>query len=435
MTYAIDATHDPDLRSWVESANQPNVDFPIQNLPLGVFQRQCQTDTPRIGVAIGDQILDLTACRLVGLLDDLPELLQVACGAPTLNSLMAMGSSALLQLRHHVSRLLQVGQTHPSADQLLVPFTTAHLLLPATIGDYTDFYASIFHATNVGKLFRPDQPLLPNYKYVPIAYHGRSSSIVPSGTPIQRPVGQRKRPEEASPIVAPTAMLDYELEVGCFIGKGNDQGQPIAIDQAEDHVFGLCLVNDWSARDMQAWEYQPLGPFLAKSFATTISPWVVTFAALAPFRCVAFERSPADPPTLPHLTSVSNLATGGIQLTLEVLLTSAQMRQEQIAPIRLSQSEFQQMYWTIAQMVTHHTSNGCNLRSGDLIASGTVSGATSGSQGCLLELTQRGTTPITLPTGEVRSFLAEGDEVILRGYCEAPGYIRIGFGECVGRIV
>lgn len=434
MICAIDATHNPDLQSWVESANQANTDFPIQNLPFGVFHRRGRSDVPRIGVAIGDQILDLAACRASGLLQALSEPLQAACSAPSLNALMALGKPAAQQLRHHCSQLLQAGQAHPLASQILVAMAEVEMQLPATIGDYTDFYASIFHAANVGKLFRPDNPLLPNYKYVPIAYHGRASSIVASGRPIQRPVGQRKRPEDPVPTFAPSQMLDYELEVGCFVGRGNELGQPIAIDHAEDHLFGLCLLNDWSARDIQAWEYQPLGPFLAKSFVTTIAPWVVTLEALAPFRCSALARDVDDPAPLPYLSSVTNQQQGGIDVTLEVLLSSEQMRQAQIAPFRLSRSEFQQLYWTVAQMLTHHTSNGCNLRPGDVFASGTVSGAEAGTQGCLLELTQRGTQPIALPTGETRSFLAAGDEVIFRGYCQKAGYARIGFGDCRGRI-
>jgi fumarylacetoacetase len=431
MNYSIDATHDPNLRSWVKSANLADSDFPIQNLPFGVFRHQDHADPPRIGVAIGDQILDLAACRTAGLLQDLPEPLQAACAAPSLNALMSLGRPASVQLRRHFSQLLQTSD-HPLARNLLVPMAEAQMLLPAAIGDYTDFYASIFHATHVGKLFRPDQPLLPNYKYVPIAYHGRASSIVVSGTPIRRPSGQRKQAEGPAPIFAPSQMLDYELEVGCFVGRGNDLGQPIAIDQAEEHLFGLCLVNDWSARDIQAWEYQPLGPFLSKSFATTLSPWLVTLDALAPFRCPAFSRSPEDPAPLPYLNSAANQRWGGIDLSLEVWLSSAEMRQEHLPPVCLSHSSFQQMYWTLAQMLTHHSSNGCNLRPGDLLASGTVSGAAAGSRGCLLELTQRGTQPIALPNGERRSFLAEGDEVILRGYCQRQGYRRIGLGDCRG---
>jgi len=436
MNRSIDATHDPSLRSWVQSANQQDTDFPIQNLPFGVFRPRGSTEPSRIGIAIGDQILDLSRSYKAGLLQELPEKLQEACVAPNLNLLMAMGSEALLTVRHCLSKLLRSNEQAPPAETtILSPMHEAELLLPASIGDYTDFYASIFHATNVGKLFRPDNPLLPNYKYVPIAYHGRASSIVLSGTPIKRPRGQQKSSEEPIPSFAPSQLLDYESEVGFFVGTGNVLGQAIAIDRAEEHVFGLCLVNDWSARDIQAWEYQPLGPFLSKSFATTISPWVVTLEALAPFRCPAFQRAQADPLPLPYLSSPLDAQLGGINMTVEVLLSSAQMRQQGIEPFRLSRASFKQMYWTLAQMVTHHSSNGCNLRPGDLLASGTVSGVEDNSQGCLLEITQRGSKPITLPTGETRTFLSNGDEVTLRGFCEKEGYARVGFGECWGKIL
>lgn len=431
MLRPIDATHDRALRSWVESANQPDTDFPIQNLPLGVFRRSGSLEA-RIGVAIGDQILDLVQCHQENLLQDLPESVLTTCLAPTLNSLMALGREASSHLRQQLSQLLQTGAEIPAASTLLVAIDEAELLLPAAVGDYTDFYASIFHATNVGKLFRPDNPLLPNYKHLPIAYHGRASSLVPTGTPIPRPQGQRKRPEDTVPSFGPTRSLDYELEVGFFISQGNALGEAISLNTAEDHIFGLCLVNDWSARDIQAWEYQPLGPFLAKSFATTVSPWVVTLEALAPFRCAAFSRPPEDPDLLPYLTDALNTEQGGIDLTLEVYLRTAQMQEQNSEAVRISQGSFQQMYWTIAQMLTHHSSNGCNLRPGDLLASGTVSGPEPGSQGCLLEITRRGAEPLDLPNGETRSFLLAGDEVILRGYCEKPGFNRIGFGECRG---
>lgn len=434
MIPTIDRTHDPNLRSWVTSANQPDTDFPIQNLPFGVFCQRGRAAQVHIGVAIGDQILDLARCVNAGYLSDLPQPIQTACTAENLNALMALGRKASSQLRHRVSELLSQQKEPPPDPHLLVAIADADLLLPAAIGDYTDFYASIFHATNVGRLFRPDHPLLPNYKYVPIAYHGRASSIVPSGTAIQRPQGQRKGATDAVPQFGSAQLLDYELEVGFFVGAGNALGQAIAIDQAEDHIFGLCLVNDWSARDIQAWEYQPLGPFLAKNFATTLSAWVVTLEALAPFRCPAFQRDRNDPPPLPYLAAPENVAWGGVDLTVEVWLASNQMRQAGMEPIRLSRATFQQMYWTLAQMLTHHTSNGCNLRSGDLLASGTVSGDAPGSQGCLLEMTQRGANPVELPTGEKRSFLEAGDEVILRGYCEKSGFVRIGFGECRGRV-
>ena len=436
MNQAINHTHDPNLRSWIKSANQKDTDFPIQNLPLGVFRYQDRTATPHIGVAIGEQILDLFVCCQLGLFEELPEPITAACRESSLNQLMALGNWATSALRDRLSQLLRLNgsQSIPEA-KLLVPMAEAELLLPAKIGDYTDFYASIFHATNVGKLFRPNNPLLPNYKYVPVGYHGRASSIVPSGTNIKRPQGQQKTPQQSVPTFAPSRLLDYEIEVGCFVGSGNDLGRSIPIDKAEEHIFGLCLVNDWSARDIQAWEYQPLGPFLGKSFATAISPWIVTLEALAPFRCPAFARPEADPAPLDYLYSSVNEQLGGINLTVEVLLSSAQMREQKMSPVRLSQASFQQMYWTIAQMLTHHTSNGCNLRPGDLLASGTVSGAESGSQGSLLELTQRGSQPLKLPSDQMLSFLEDGDEVILRGYCEQKGFARIGFGECRGEII
>ncbi|HEY9691631.1 MAG TPA: fumarylacetoacetase [Oculatellaceae cyanobacterium] len=435
MILFINATHDSSLRSWVESANSPDSDFPIQNLPFGVFRCGGITDTSQIGVAIGDRILNLSSCSQAGLFQGLPQQIQEAIVASSLNLLMGLGQTAWSTLRDRISNILRWnGETTSPATAFLIPMSDAEMLLPASIGDYTDFYASIFHATNVGKLFRPDNPLLPNYKYVPIAYHGRASSIVTSGTSIKRPSGQTKKPDEQIPSFRPSQRLDYELEVGFFVGSGNELGQPIAIEKAEEHIFGLCLVNDWSARDIQAWEYQPLGPFLAKSFATTISPWVVTLEALAPFRCPAFQRAEGDPLPISYLSDSDNTQLGGIDITLEVFLSSPQMREQGIEPLRLSRGSFQQMYWTIAQMLTHHTSNGCNLRAGDLLASGTVSGAEESTRGCLLEITQGGSNTIELPTGEVRSFLADGDEVILRGSCEKDGYARVGFGECRGLI-
>lgn len=432
----IDDTHNPNLHSWVKSANQKGTDFPIQNLPLGVFQSQGSNVPSRIGVAIGDQILDLSACCEAGLFRQLPQELQAACIAPNLNALMKMGNHASKLLRCCLSELLRYdSQKSPPESQILLPTSEVKMLLPASIGDYTDFYASIFHATNVGKLFRPDNPLLPNYKYVPVAYHGRTSSIVPSGTLIKRPKGQQKNSGDTIPSFSPSKLLDYEIEVGVFVGVGNEIGESIPIERAEEYLFGLCLVNDWSARDIQAWEYQPLGPFLAKNFATTISPWVVTLEALAPFRCSAFERPAGDPAPLPYLTSLNNNERGGMDLTVEVLLCSAKMQEMGIKPYCISRASFAQMYWTVAQMLTHHASNGCNLRPGDLLGSGTVSGASPGSQGSLLEITQRGAHPIELPSGEIRSFLWDADEIILRGYCEKEGFVRIGFGECRGKIL
>ena len=425
-------THDPGLTSWVESA-QDHPDFPIQNLPFGVFRRG---DTPRVGVAIGNQILDLSASAAeTGVPDGV---VARACAQPSLNQLMALGRQHWAELRNRLSDLLASNSSsyHPRlADRILVSMAGAELLLPARIGDYTDFYASVHHATNVGSMFRPDNPLLPNYKWVPIGYHGRASSIVASGTAIRRPEGQIKSPDADAPQYVATRALDYEAEMGCFVGPGNPLGQPVALEAAEDQLFGLCLVNDWSARDIQTWEYQPLGPFLAKSFATTVSPWVVTLEALQPFRTKAFQRPPGDPRPLPYLTSAQNEAMGGIDAVVEVFLSSAAMRKVGTEPVRVSRSRMADLYWTVAQMFTHHSSNGCNLRPGDLFASGTISGPTADSRGCLLELTWRGTEPLTLPNGEARKFLEDGDEVILRAFCEAAGRARIGFGECRGVIV
>lgn len=433
----LDETHEPALASWVESANDPATDVPIQNLPLGVFKRVGHNEAGRIGVAIGDQIVDVAACADAGLL---PSGLTAACRASSLNVLMAMGRDASTSLRRALSALLRadgadVDQRREVGSQTLVASAGCELLLPVAIGDYTDFYASVHHATNVGSMFRPDNPLLPNYKWVPIGYHGRSSSIVVSGTAVRRPSGQTRDAAEGAPTFGPTRRLDYELEVGAFIGRGNALGATIAIEDAESHVFGLCLLNDWSARDVQAWEYQPLGPFLAKNFATSISPWIVTLDALEPFRVPSTPRPAGDPAPLPYLSSENDRLCGGFDISLEVCLRTERMRAEGTAPWRVSVGSFTDMYWTLAQLVTHHASNGCNLTPGDLLGSGTVSGATKESRGCLLERTWRGSEPLQLPTGETRAFLQDGDEVTLRGYCEAAGRRRIGFGDCVGRVL
>ena len=407
----VNETHDPTLESWVRSANSPGADFPIQNLPFCVFRHG--HSARRVGVAIGDSILDVPDYT-------------------SLNDLAARGRSACSELRLKLSRALRADNPYPPRS-LLYPISECTLELPLEIDDYTDFYASIFHATNVGSMFRPDSPLFQNYKYVPIGYHGRASSVVVSGTPVRRPCGQLQH-DDHPPVFAPSRQLDYESELGVFIGAGNALGEPIPIGQAEDHMFGVCLVNDWSARDIQRWEYQPLGPFLAKSFATTISPFVVTMDALEPFRIPRFHRD-IDPGPLPYLDSDLDRTRGGIALTLEVSLSTAKMRAEKIAPVRLSRAGFDHMYWTLAQMLTHHASNGCNLRPGDLLASGTVSGPEKSARGCLLELTWRGTEPLRLPTGESRTFLENGDEVIMRGCAEAPGARRIGLGECRGTLM
>jgi fumarylacetoacetase len=406
-------------------------DFPIQNLPYGVFRRTLGTGAASIGVAIGDRILDLRRSAAAGLFDALPPETRLACACDTLNALMALTPRHWHKLRERLTGLL----TDPhAAEPHLLPMRDACMLLPAAIGDYSDFYASLFHATNVGSLFRPDHPLLPNYKHIPIGYHGRASSIVASGAPVRRPEGQAMSPGATAPRFGLTRALDYELEAGFFIGTGNALGEPIPIEAAEDHVFGVCLVNDWSARDIQAWEYQPLGPFLGKSFTTTISPWVVPMEALAPYRAPRNARPAGDPAPLPYLDSAGNRARGAIDLTLEVEITSARMRAGGVPPFRLSRGNLKDLYWSIAQMVAHHTSNGCNLRPGDLLASGTVSGPDKESRGCLLELTRRGADPVALPTGEIRKFLEDGDEITLRGYCQREGLPRIGFGECTGMV-
>lgn len=437
MNGLLNETHASDLASWVESANRPDCPFPIQNLPFGVFRRREGHESRRVGVAIGDEVLDVSAALELGLIGDAARKAAQSCASSSLNALMSLGSEHWSALRRHLSRLLRQGNHQASSlsERLLVAQQDAEMLLPAQIGDYTDFYASIDHATNVGSMFRPDNPLLPNYKHIPIGYHGRSSTIVPSQTPLLRPMGQTKADDADQPVFGPCKLLDYELEVGFFVGPGNRMGQRIPIERAADHIFGLCLVNDWSARDVQKWEYQPLGPFLGKSFATSVSPWVVTLEALAPYRTAAYERPQGDPRPLPYLLDEEDQARGGVGLTVEAWLSSEKMRSQQLAPQRLSRGDFRNMYWTLAQMLTHHSSNGCALRPGDLMASGTVSGPEAEARGCLLELTWRGRDPIELPSGETRRFLADGDELTITGYCEREGFARIGLGECRGQIL
>jgi len=422
------------MKSWGESANLPGSDFPLENLPYGVFRHSGKT---RIGTAIGDQVLDLKACGESGLLAGLPAGVRDACSREQLNELMALGPASWSALRRQLTAMLDGDrankETQARLGPLLLPLVEVEMQLPAQIGDYTDFYASIHHATRVGRLFRPDNPLLPNYKYVPIGYHGRASSLVVSGTDIHRPNGQTKPASSAEPVFGASRSLDYELEVGIFVGTGNSLSRTVAIDEAEQHIFGLCLVNDWSARDIQSWEYQPLGPFLAKSFATTISTWIVTMEALAPYRVPVTNRPDEDPVPLPYLTA-KDASRAAIDLTLEVFLRSEQMREKRLAPVQLSRGNLRDLYWSPAQLLTHHASNGCNLRPGDLMATGTISGPDEGSEGCLLEMRHRA-EPITLPTGEKRAFLEDGDEVTFRGYCQQAGLPRIGFGECSGRIV
>jgi len=410
----MNKTHDPELKSWVESANDPATDFPIQNLPFGVFRTG--KERPRGGVAIGDQILDLAA---VGLKT-----------GPNLNRLAAAGRPAWTSLRAVLSKGLSDPKQKKRFAKYLTPLKKAELLLPVQVGDYSDFYTGIYHAQNAGRLFRPDNPLLPNYHWVPIGYHGRASSIVVSGTPVVRPCGQTKSPDAAAPAFGPSQRLDFELELGFVIGPGNPLGKPVPIQRALDHVFGVTLFNDWSARDIQAWEYQPLGPFLGKSFASTMSPWVVTLEALEPFRCAAFRRSGDQPAPLAYLSAQSDQERGNFDIQLEAYLRTRKMPR----PHCLSRSNFRHAYWTPAQVVTHQASNGCNLQPGDLLGSGTISGPTPDSLGALLEMTQGGKHPISLPNGETRAFLEDGDEVILRGRCEREGFASIGFGAAAGVI-
>lgn len=437
MTYEINETHDIKLKSWVESANDPNTDFPIQNLPFCVFKKIGETElNERNGVAIGDFILDLDECQKFNLLLSIVN--DVNKGFFDGRILWNIQDLDLLKLRSRLKELFSESiddYTKRKLEDCLIPVSEIEFSIPTYIKDYTDFYCSIFHATNVGAMFRPDNPLLPNYKYVPIGYHGRASSIVVSGTDVKRPKGQNRTDAEKPPIYIPAKNLDYEMEVGFFVGKGNELGDTVPIENAEDHIFGLCLVNDWSARDIQAWEYQPLGPFLAKNFATTISPFVVTMEALAPFRVPAFERDADDPQPLPYLQSAHNQQFGGFDIKLEVYIQTEKMRAENIEPFMISRSNMKDLYWTIGQMLAHHASNGCNLQTGDLMATGTVSGREKSERGCLLEMTWRGKEPIELPNGEQRRFLEDGDEIIMKGYCEREGFRRIGFGECRGKIL
>jgi fumarylacetoacetase len=427
MAHPLNEKHDSARRSFVESANADGCDYPIQNLPFGVF-RPAAGATARIGVAIGDQIVDVAAAGAA--FDGLAAETARACSAATLNHLMSQGPQAWSALRLALSRALSAEHGKASFRQFLTPMRQAEIRMPVAIGDFTDFYASVFHATNAGRAFRPDNPLLPNYKYVPVAYHSRTSSIRVSGTPVKRPRGQRKGVNETVPSYGPCRNLDFELELGMYIGTPTKLGDVVPVGTAAEHIFGFCLLNDWSARDVQAWEYQPLGPFLGKNFATTVSPWVVTREALAPFRAAAFTRPQGDPAPLPHLDDADDRAHGGLDITLEAYRSTEAMRRAGTAPLRITQTSCALLYWTVAQMVAHHTSNGCNLSIGDLIGSGTVSGPEKSSWGSLLELTARGSEPIAMPSGEKRGFIEDGDEIIFRGFCAKPGYPRIGFGEC-----
>lgn len=431
----IDETHARELRSWVESANAGGSDFPVQNLPFGVFRRRAGAEPFRGGVAIGDQVFDLAAAHAAGAFAGEAAVAAAHAAASTLNGLLALGPRAWSSLRLALSRLLRADlPPERRLARCLVPQTDVEFAVPARIGDYTDMYTSVHHATNIGRLFRPDNPLTPNFKWLPMGYHGRVSSIGVSGQRFHRPRGQVMPQGATTPVLAECARLDYELELGIWIGPGNAPGEPVPLDDAESHVFGLCLLNDWSARDIQAWEYQPLGPFLAKNFATTISPWIVTMEALAPFRC-AWTRPADDPQPLPYLESAANRERGAFDVTIESWLETARMREAGSGPARLSHSSFRHAYWTLAQMIAHHTIGGCNLQPGDLIGSGTQSGPTADEAAALMELSVGGRQPIALPGGGTRTFLEDGDSVILRAWCERAGAARIGFGECRGTVL
>jgi fumarylacetoacetase len=430
----INETHDINLTSWVSCANE-DTDFPIQNLPFAIFRRKGSDEAWRGGVAIGQQVIDMVALADANVLSGAAQLAAKAASQSTLNELMDMGTSANSALRLALSKALRTGSDkQTSIENMLIPQSEVEFSMPCHIGDYTDFYTSIYHATAVGKLFRPDNPLLPNYKWVPIGYHGRSSTIGVSGQEFHRPVGQTKAPDANEPSVGPCKRLDYELEMGLYIGKSTDMGDTIDIDNAEDHLFGVCIFNDWSARDIQAWEYQPLGPFLAKNFASTVSPWIVTMEALAPYRA-SFSHPESDPQPLPYLSSNTNTEQGGLDIDLACLIQTAQMRDANQAAAELSRSNFKHSYWTPAQLVTHHASNGCAMRAGDLLGSGTQSGPEQAEAGSLLELSQGGKVPITLPNGEQRTFLNDGDSIVMRASCSKKGAVRIGFGEVVSTVL
>jgi fumarylacetoacetase len=426
----LNETHNPDLKSWVASANEAISDFPIQNLPFGMFKRTDSDIQPTGCVAIGNQIVVLSRCLAKDLLTGYAEKAAEAALGPTLNPLMALGPQYWSTLRAQLSALLREGADAEGLEDILIPMSEVEMCMPANIGDYTDFYASINHATNVGRLFRPDNPLLPNYKHIPIAYHGRASSIRISGTPSKRPMGQLKSPDVDTPFLGACKRLDYETELGIFVGPGTELGETIALDNAENHIFGFCILNDWSARDIQAWEYVPLGPFLAKNFATTISPWVVTMEAMAPYQQKIYQRPHGDPNPLPYLTSEAHEKEGGLAINFEVAIATAKMKEEGDAPYVVGSPIFDDMYWSVFQMLAHQASGGCNLRPGDFYGSGTISGTESNQLGSLLEVTVGGKNQIAFPNGEIRTFLEDGDEVVMRGWCQKEGSARIGFGEC-----
>jgi fumarylacetoacetase len=430
----LNETHNVNLKSWVNSANSC-ADFPIQNLPFAIIKRKGQEEPWRGGVAIGDYVIDMAKLAKLDLFNDEAKPGAVAAAESSLNNLMGLGNKVHSALRLALSRALRDGSALESQlSSALIPQSDIEFDMPCRIGDFTDFYTSIHHATAIGKLFRPDNPLLPNYKWVPIGYHGRSSTIGISGQKFHRPKGQTKLPDAAKPTMGPSKRLDYELEMGVFIGSGTDMGDIISINDAQQHIFGVCLLNDWSARDIQAWEYQPLGPFLAKNFASAISPWIVTLEALAPYRC-AFSRDSDDPQPLEYLSSANNSQYGALDIQLEVSIETEAMRNGGIGASKLSSSNFNYSYWTAAQLVTHHSSNGCAMRPGDLLGSGTQSGPTYAEAGSLLELSCGGKTPIQLSNGEKRTFLEDGDSIIMRASCQQKGAAPIGFGQVISTVL
>jgi fumarylacetoacetase len=434
MSRTSDATHDPALRSWVEV--DPASHFPIQNLPFGIFRRKGSSEAFRGGVAIGDRIVDLAAWSTLGAFEGEAAKAAAACAGDSLNPLLALGRPAWGALRQALSGLLKAGAQRPGLAEALVPMDAAEMGMPVRPANYTDFFCSLEHAMNAGKVMRNDASVNPNFRWVPIAYHGRASSLRVSGTPCRRPMGQAQATAGEPPTFGPTQRLDYETELAVIVGPGNALGERIPLAEAEDHIFGVCLLNDWSARDVQRWEYQPLGPFLGKSFITSLSPWIVTLEALAPFRTPARPRQGAEEPApLPHLADAGNEARGGMGIAVQAAIRTAAMRERGDAPHVVGQGNAASLYWTFAQMVAHHASNGCNLQPGDVLGSGTISGFEPGTRGCLLEATEGGKSPLTLPGGESRAFLQDGDEVVLSARCMRDGAAPIGLGECRGIIV
>jgi fumarylacetoacetase len=432
----LNETHDPSLTSWLESANDPAIGFPVQHLPFAVFRRAGRTEAYRPGVALGDQIIDLALLAAIKPFSGLAAEALSTCTGSTLNALMALGNAHWTELRLALSRAVRVGSSlQTEITRVLIPQAQAEYSLPAHIRDYTDFYISIYHAAAGGKISRPDAPLLPNFKWLPIGYHGRASSVVMSGHEVVRPIGQSRpvRSDEA-PSFGPSKRLDFELEMGMFVGPGNAQGTRISIDQAEEHIFGLCILNDWSARDIQAWEVAPLGPFLAKSFATTISPWIVTREALEPYK-LPFSRPATDPQPLPYLMNEATSQGGAYDIRLRALLSTEQSRAAKHPPALLAHSNLSHAYWTLSQLITHHTVNGCNLQPGDLIGTGTMSGPNPDQALSFNELSAGATRAVALPWGQERKFLEDGDEVILQAECIKQGYPRLNFGQATGKIL